>query len=491
MTSVLDPTPSYSSSSTLWATASKEWIIQPKPKPGRKPKKEPNSASTIQHDEEDPDTKGRRVQNRAAQRAFRERKQSQLAELQARVQSYEQGEIERNVALQNIAKRLKDENQSLRSENVILKERIAKLEQENERKRWRDDTPSSTVSNILPPTKKQRLNHSSPISVSMPVAYTPSPPSMASSPDSDGASDPPFSPIQLDHVPLDPSNPTLSNLIDFATGNKSGYEAPDLFSTFGCGFCTQDSHCVCRELALQQAADQMSGRNLKLEQYTQPSNSVITIESSILDNLPAFQPAVPLRRRPTGRNAVSVFRTIPLSSTKPANCSGDPSNCEACADDSFGQAFCAAINRTVSSQQPCTDCPCGDGLIASSAVNSAVDSTIPTNDAWQQLKSHPNVSFADLSLLADVVARRSKCTGPRISLSPGRESPDTDYTDTPEAQSVILTDPHAHYHEKARQRSSPVSQEIPVRCGQQRGAILQVQAAGVEEALRLLDERML
>ncbi|CAG8782150.1 538_t:CDS:1, partial [Acaulospora colombiana] len=57
----------------------------------------------------------------AAQRAFRERKQSQLSELQARVQQYEQGEIERSITLQNLGKRLKDENDLLRQENEQLK----------------------------------------------------------------------------------------------------------------------------------------------------------------------------------------------------------------------------------------------------------------------------------------------------------------------------------------------------------------------------------
>ncbi|KAG8681381.1 hypothetical protein FRC08_015672, partial [Ceratobasidium sp. 394] len=40
---------------------------------------------------------------------------------------------------------------------------------------------------------------------------------------------------------------------------------------------------------------------------------------------------------------------------------------------------------------------------------------------WARLKAHPNVAFADLALLADVVARRTKCTGPRVSLSPTPE----------------------------------------------------------------------
>ncbi|KAK7694880.1 hypothetical protein QCA50_002068 [Cerrena zonata] len=153
-------TPSTSSSSTLWATASKEWVIPAKPKPGRKPKKD--VAPPVAESGE-VDAKGRRVQNRAAQRAFRERKQSQLAELQARVQQYEQGEIERNVALQNIAKRLKEENEKLRTENVLLKEKLSQTEQEctglkdAAKKRLREESLSRSPDLEAPLRKKPRL----------------------------------------------------------------------------------------------------------------------------------------------------------------------------------------------------------------------------------------------------------------------------------------------------------------------------------------------
>ena len=95
--------------------------------------------------------------SRAAQRAFRERKQSQLAELQARVQQYEQGEIERNVALQNIAKRLKEENDKLRKENSLLKEKVAQFEAERSSvKRSRDEySPQPPYDLTQSPAKKR------------------------------------------------------------------------------------------------------------------------------------------------------------------------------------------------------------------------------------------------------------------------------------------------------------------------------------------------
>ncbi|OBZ79289.1 hypothetical protein A0H81_00886 [Grifola frondosa] len=113
--------------------------------------------------------------------------------------------------------------------------------------------------------------------------------------------------------------------------------------------------------------------------------------------------------------------------------------------------------------------------------------TIPCDDAWRQIKSHPNVSFADLTLLAEVVARRSKCTGPRVEISPapGSVTPErgispptgalAPFSQQMDSQAIILTDPHAQYHERQRARvggaSSPpqlVPQEVLVRCGRQR-----------------------
>ncbi|KAG6842571.1 hypothetical protein C0991_000097 [Blastosporella zonata] len=335
-------TNSVSSSSTLWATASKEWVIAPKPKPGRKPKKDLSNSAKSETDVVD--TKGRRVQNRAAQRAFRERKQSQLAELQARVQSYEQGEIERNVALQNIAKRLKEENESLRSENALLKEKLANSGvalvpfTDNDRKR-----PSGDYTSIaIPASKRAKAISDQPPASSLILPFSSSPPSTVSSPDSSGTSDTTCSPL-----------PTY----DIHT---------DTIHTVG------------------------EGENPK---------------------------------------------------------------------------------------------------------------TMPTNDAWRQLKSHPNVSFADLALLAEVVSRRSKCTGPRVVISPALGSITPERTTSPPVSNlpagqepILLTDPHAHYREKELVRSnglppSPrlVPQEVLISCGRQR--VREVQTDAVRAALRLLDAK--
>ncbi|KAF7307016.1 BZIP domain-containing protein [Mycena indigotica] len=450
-----------SATPTLWATASKEWVIQPKPKPGRKPKKE---ATPTQSDEQ-----GRRVQNRAAQRAFRERKQSQLADLQARVQSYEQGEIERNVALQGVAKRLKEENESLRQENAVLKERIAKLEQEhdatlNDKKRWRDISPASSIASSS--RKKFKLDHDTTES-RFGAPYLASPQSMVSSPDSSTDS-------------RYPSTPFDTQPDTFVTFSQLKSE-PGGFPTFDCGYCTPDTPCVCRDVFQQTQDPKMTVIPPTIRSIVLGASSP-TDEPSILDNLPPFQPAVPLRLRPRGPTTQinTIFEVSPPQPT----CSGDPSNCSACADDSFGKAFCEKLSALPSSETDgvsgnphsvlAVPVPSLPGLASPPFPES--NETIPTSDAWRRFKAHPNVDFSDLDMLADVVARRSKCSGSTVSLSP----PPPDHVDPSSESSVLLTDPHAHFREQELARSTPHAHNVR-----------EVRADAVREALRLLDSKFL
>ncbi|KAI0778506.1 hypothetical protein BD413DRAFT_509782 [Trametes elegans] len=581
--------PAISSSSTLWATASKEWVIPAKPKPGRKPKKD---VAPPPQDGAETDSKGRRVQNRAAQRAFRERKQSQLAELQARVQQYEQGEIERNVALQNIAKRLKEENEKLRKENTELKEKVAQYEERAAQKRPREEFPPHSPYDLTQSPAKKRnkvsidgLNNLSPSS--FPAASYASSPSAVSSADSSDAHSS-FSPVPMPQsardTPLFSQSFGLNGIFDLGPSSKNTlFEPGSALDAFDCGLCTENTPCFCREMAMQQVTDRMTSVNtvspMKIETVDQTpapiSSTPPAAPSSILDNLPAYQPPIPLRRRAPNPSLQPVFPiTLPTSDPEVPSCTGDPANCPACADDAFGKAFCAAISKSVAGSSPCKDCPggggggcgggsssgggCGGGCCGNPAAcgrsttgNSGGSSsgapeptgagrvvaapapltasllmseplttteTIPCDAAWRQIKSHPNAAFTDLSLLAEVVARRTKCTGPRVEISPAPGtctperglSPSVGLSPAPaspaytqqqeqrqqeqDSQPILLTDPHAQYHERQRSQSggaaSPprlVPQEVLVKCGRQR--VREVMADGVRDALRLLDAR--
>ncbi|KAH7911936.1 hypothetical protein BJ138DRAFT_1084581 [Hygrophoropsis aurantiaca] len=544
------PQPQVASSSTaLWATASKEWVIPAKPKPGRKPKKEVSvGPPTIgANDDEDGESTGRRVQNRAAQRAFRERKQTQLAELQARLQLYEQGEIERNIALQSIAKKMKEENEELRKENQSLKEKVMRLEQERDtqaeadRKRTREK-----MATISPRGSPERLGRKRTRTSAEPPNSTPglSFPSygssispMATSPNDDQSTSG-YSTATLDsqsrHSAFTASSP-MANMLCFQhdTNNSEPQEPMD----YRCVLCAPEVPCVCREMSMQDVVNEgisdgshlhgqdvmpesMSGNIEQSLPYGHPSSS----SSTILDNLPAYQAPVPIRRRAPGPSLNPVFAVVSPPQAAVINCSGDPTNCMACANDSFGQAFCQAIGHSIASSSPCVDCPrhtnqtdqivvggcCGDiSKCGSCGIAPMIppsnpprsSETIPTDDAWRQLKSHPNVAFADLSLLAEVVARRSKCSGSRMVVSPAPGNIPSEHTAPLHAEElshtsrdmttedILLTDPHQNWRQRARRSPPPrlVPQEILIECG--RRWMREVNADGVREALRLLDSK--
>jgi AP-1-like factor len=160
---------------------------------------------------------------------------------------------------------------------------------------------------------------------------------------------------------------------------------------------------------------------------------------SVLDNLPAYHPPIPLpwsgSALPKSKSIFPVFASpqakSDLPSTSPAKCSGDPANCAACADDAFGREFCQTINDSAycadyldrgveeanTSEGPApirtftAEDSSGSSVGSHPLTPSSQSETIPTNEAWCQLKAHPNVDFSDLALLADVVVRQSQRAG--------------------------------------------------------------------------------
>ena len=382
-----------------------------------------------------------------------------------------------------------------------------------------------------PPSKKSKLNSiktslSLHVPMSTPMALTPSTPSLVSSPSSINPSENGFPPPQTlssaeTNVVFPAAISTLDSIFNFPSGSKaSELSSTHGMSAFECGLCTDRTPCVCREMALNTPTTsfktEATEATASLAPVALPPAPQISAQS-ILDNLPPYQHPVPLRRRPEVRPLRSLFPVVPLpqnhsqiTPTSSAECSGDPSNCLACADDVFGQAFCAAVGESLATGGPCLDLPRDTKHTDPDSSHSNLSQeggkpaeTIPTSDAWRQLKSHPNVSFADLTLLAEVVARRSKCTGPTVVISPPPGSITPERSSSPVSKGrpaegvdngvVLLSDPHSHYHMKERERSacsSPhlVSEEELVQWSRTR-SVREVHAAGVRDALALLDSR--
>ncbi|KAI1372834.1 hypothetical protein F4677DRAFT_462780 [Hypoxylon crocopeplum] len=122
---------------------SKEWVIPPRPKPGRKP-----ATDT-------PPTK-RKAQNRAAQRAFRERRAARVGELEEQLEEQKEEYDREQQTLKDQVQDLESEVQSLRSrcvdlEDLLEKERTERAKMANEfeslRRRWRGEGSSVSSRN--------------------------------------------------------------------------------------------------------------------------------------------------------------------------------------------------------------------------------------------------------------------------------------------------------------------------------------------------------
>ncbi|TGJ78205.1 hypothetical protein E0Z10_g10563 [Xylaria hypoxylon] len=122
---------------------SKEWVIPPRPKPGRKP-----ATDT-------PPTK-RKAQNRAAQRAFRERRAARVGELEEELEEQREEYEHAQQQLQHQIDGLNTEVESLRSQcgdlqDTIEKERAERVVLTNEleslRRRWREEASSISSRN--------------------------------------------------------------------------------------------------------------------------------------------------------------------------------------------------------------------------------------------------------------------------------------------------------------------------------------------------------
>ena len=96
---------------------SKEWVVPPRPKPGRKP-----ATDT-------PPTK-RKAQNRAAQRAFRERRAARVGELEEQIRQIEQEDEDEQDLLRADIERLGYEVEKYRAELELWIERYRGLERE-------------------------------------------------------------------------------------------------------------------------------------------------------------------------------------------------------------------------------------------------------------------------------------------------------------------------------------------------------------------------
>lgn len=112
-----------------------------------------------------------------------------------------------------------------------------------------------------------------------------------------------------------------------------------------CGFCTESDTCVCR--MIKEDAN-LGGASTVREPVAPSQSNVLNVtgidrpSSGLVSSGSAESSSVALlRRRPRKTASQSLWAVV----APPAlpECTGDPSNCPACADDPFGKAFCEEL----------------------------------------------------------------------------------------------------------------------------------------------------
>ncbi|RYP03276.1 hypothetical protein DL765_010556 [Monosporascus sp. GIB2] len=242
---------------------SKEWVIPPRPKPGRKP-----ATDT-------PPTK-RKAQNRAAQRAFRERRAARVGELEEQLEEQREEHEHAQQELRSQVQSLDAEVQNLRTrcmslESMLERERSERSRIETElesfKQRWRDETSSVFSRNSLPALRSRapsvRIHmsrHQAPRgsiasnasdhrnSTAFSISQIISPPDTSSS----SASAP-------QQAPADPSGCGSCS----SAGPCACVDDVIANASVGCGKCSLGTKCECLEAVLKGSGQSNSELDLK------------------------------------------------------------------------------------------------------------------------------------------------------------------------------------------------------------------------------------
>lgn len=322
---------------------SKEWVLPARGKPGRKP------SATV------PPTK-RKAQNRASQRAFRERRHAYVTELEEKVAQFEAREMQANVQLQRLAQQYRKEADYLRQSQQELLTRCERLERDLSTCQRRMASMAPThASGCRPPPHEQRQG-AEPLESMPPV---------------------PLKAAQL--VPLrrkrEPSPPMTSLS-----------EVDERSLDVDCGFCTDDTVCVCRGQARLDLDPVDAGASW-------PAPTPALRKTRLWHTTTAPPPAAPSVRLPSRPRPRQRLWPV-TNDVRALRCTGDQRTCEACQSDPALAQFCTAVSRRcrlpVSMQRD-------DKAVSRESVP----------HAFTRLRRHPNFSAwrGGLDMLADVVAR--------------------------------------------------------------------------------------
>ncbi|WFD31718.1 hypothetical protein MSPP1_002757 [Malassezia sp. CBS 17886] len=364
---------------------SKEWVLPERGKPGRKPAASP------------PLTK-RKAQNRASQRAFRERRHAYVSELEEKVARFEAREIEGNVQMQRLAQQYRADAEALRAENARLSARCTELETTAANRGRADADGCVDTGEPMRAAGVRRASDASQTHKPLtPLATSRDRGFGCRAPQHETFTNPPPKRETHPSTPVSPPPPTPSDDDDLS---------------LDCGFCPDPEICVCRGKARLQWDDDAVMAPLPIPRLG-AANGTPHLWPTRTAETPAAV-ALHVRRAPGKRRLWETVSSAgaardaapatgaPRDATAPAApCSGDPSNCTACGTDPALAAFCTEIVRKAPQQQNA----------APTTATGQVCESIP--QAFTRIRRHPNFAqfSGGLTLLADIVSRDADTDG--------------------------------------------------------------------------------
>ncbi|KAE8145954.1 hypothetical protein BDV25DRAFT_163495 [Aspergillus avenaceus] len=348
---------------TPGSITSKEWVIPPRPKPGRKP-----ATDT-------PPTK-RKAQNRAAQRAFRERRAARVNELEDQIKKIEDDHEIHVVQLKEQISNLSHEVEQCRNEMSWWRDRCHALEKEVSVERSAKEALvkefRSSLSDKNTPADRAPLTRVSARNAAR--ALEERVPNNINTHDDDEEEVPLGCPnCSMGHCQCiedaftmpgiessfnkRPSASTLSRSepeikpdpeemeIDFTTRFAAPRPQEDTATAVSspavdpCGFCQDGTPCICAEMAAQEEQRRQSFENNRL---------------APIQNLSQFTP-------PPSDGDVRSEVTLPPISEATNPCANGPGTCAQCVADPTSTLFCKTLAASRSASVASSGCCGGKG----------------------------------------------------------------------------------------------------------------------------------
>ncbi|KAF3479474.1 bZIP transcription factor HapX [Arthroderma uncinatum] len=351
---------------------SKEWIVPPRPKPGRKP-----ATDT-------PPTK-RKAQNRAAQRAFRERRAARVGELEEHIKKIEE-ENERDEAALNdtIQSQLQEieeyknqilwwKNRCKTLEDEVITEKVAKEDAIKQLQRSSNSERTTAKGHSViggcercSSTRCQCIDDAFNISNITQMQADDTHNKRARSP-SQGATQKRYRSNPEIKTEPEELETDFTSSFTIRRHPRGGNDATTPILIDPCGFCQDGSPCICAEMAAEG------------ERNNQPSESN---KLPPIQNLSQFTP-------PPSEGDVLSKSAIIASSKKSNPCANGPGTCAQCMADPRSSVFCKSLAASRASRGQTGGC-CGGG----SAQGGCCKTRSSSSDTTRQATSSPAITLS-------------------------------------------------------------------------------------------------